>query len=153
MWGLVKTLGGGFKKKNHQKKCTCLDHRFKSAFNRIYFWFRSMLYFSFIPLVAHVKKNRHKYQENVTPSLGLKARRKPSKGQESCRPAHRPHCPKGRCMVIPCSGPSPYRSGRQTVILPWWEGHKAQTWPVLTGLVLKWDVFSLLQLLRLLYGN
>lgn len=59
-----------------------------------------MLYSSFIPLAAHVKKNRHKYQEDVTSSSCLKARRMHGKGQESGRPAHSPSCPEGMCRWL-----------------------------------------------------
>lgn len=154
MWGWVKRLGGFFFKKTiNRTKVPIWIICSSRLSNRIYFLFTSMLHFSFIPLAAHVKKNRHKYQEDVTPSPCLKARKMHSKGQESGRPAHRPSCAEGTCTVAPYPGPSPDRPGGEAAILPCWGGHNAKTWPVLTGLVLKGEAFNPLQLLRLLYGN
>lgn len=130
MWGWVKRLGGCgvfFKKTITRTNASFWIICSSRLSNRIYFWFTSMLYFSFIPLNTDVKKNRHKYQEDGTPSPGLKVGKMHSKGQESCTPAHSPSCAEGMCTGAPYPGPSPDRSGGESAILPSWGGQNAKT--------------------------
>lgn len=85
MWDWVKRLGGGFLWKPSPEQMYPSGSSLQLS-NRIYFWLLNTLDFSFFPLAAHVKKNRHKYQEDGIPSPAIKARKIRREGTGELQP-------------------------------------------------------------------